>query len=139
MTPLSVEMMPPQPELVKPERLLPPLELEVMKVLWVLGQATVGQVQLEMRPTRPLAYTTVMTLLDRLARKGAVTRRKQGRGYLYEVALSRQVALERALDRFVHDFFGGSRERLMVYLRAGSAPNSPEAAEAVKPLESALL
>ena len=96
---------------------LPELELEVMKILWSLEDATVGDVQEELQPNRPLAYTTVMTVLDRLTRKHVVTRRKQGRGYVYKPALSREVARELALDRLLNDYFSDSPENLMAYVR----------------------
>ena len=99
-----------------PRRLLPPLELEVMKSLWDMENATVGQTQTHMRMTRPLAYTTVLTLLDRLAKKGAVRREKRGRSYVYSPVLTRDDALDIALDRLVHDFFEDSPAQLVDYL-----------------------
>ena len=123
----------PVPMVPKPERLLPPLELQVMKVLWELGESTVGQVQLEMRRLRPFAYTTVMTLLDRLAKKGAVNRRKQGRGYIYAPVLNRHVALNLALGRLIGDFFGGSPEKLISYLRDANETRESFSTEPAEP------
>ncbi len=117
-------------------RLLPPLELEVMKTLWQLGESTVRDVQRELGRRRPLAYTTVMTLLDRLARKGAATRRKQGRAHVYTPVLSRDAALELALDRLTGDFFEGSRQRLLGHLQGEPSAPSPESEE---PLDATLL
>ncbi|MBI3694924.1 MAG: BlaI/MecI/CopY family transcriptional regulator [Acidobacteria bacterium] len=117
-------------------RLLPPLELEVMKTLWQLGEATVRDVQRELGRRRPLAYTTVMTLLDRVARKGAATRRKQGRAHLYRPVLSRDAALELAIDRLTGDFFDGSRSRLLGHLQGETNAASPESEE---PLDATLL
>ena len=54
----------------------PPLELECLKALWGLGEASVRQVQDAIAPNRQLAYTTVMTVMDRLARRGCVQRKK---------------------------------------------------------------
>lgn len=102
----------------KPERLLPALELEVMKVLWQFGTATVGQVQIELRRRRPFAYTTIMTVLDRLAKKGAVSRQKQGRGYLYTPVLSRDAALRQAVNRILRDFFDSSPELMVAHLQS---------------------
>ena len=110
----------------KPERLLPALELEVMKVLWQLGTATVGQVQIELRRRRPFAYTTIMTVLDRLAKKGAVSRQKQGRGYLYTPVLSRDAALRQAVERVMRDFFDGSPELMVAHLQSRPAPAPAE-------------
>lgn len=113
-----------------------------MKILWSLEDATVGNVQEELQPRRPLAYTTVMTVLDRLSRKHVVTRRKQGRGYVYKPALSREVAREIALDRLLNDYFSDSPENLLAYVRRrhGSeavAASRPRAA--AEQLDSALL
>ena len=69
---------------------LPPLELECLKALWSLGEASVKDVQAALVRDRKLAYTTVMTILERLARKGGVMRRKSGRAYLYSPRLSRE-------------------------------------------------
>lgn len=99
---------------------LPPLELDCMRALWSLGQATVQEVRACLTPERPLAYTTVMTLMDRLARKGVVERRKQGRAHLYTPAVAEIEVRERALERFVEDFFSGSRAELRAHL--GGAP-----------------
>ena len=76
-----------------------PLELQALKVLWSLGSGTVADVREAMELNRDLAYTTVLTLLDRLETKGAVRREKKGRGYVYSAELSREAALERALER----------------------------------------
>jgi predicted transcriptional regulator len=102
---------------IRRSRPLPELELEVMKILWSLEDATVGDVQETLEPRRPLAYTTVMTVLDRLTRKHVVTRRKQGRGYRYRPTLSREVARELAIDRLLNDYFSDSVENLMAYVR----------------------
>jgi predicted transcriptional regulator len=63
------------------------LEAVVMDAVWAAGDpVTVRGVveRLNAERARPLAYTTVMTVMARLAEKGALVRRKQGRGYLYE-------------------------------------------------------
>lgn len=102
----------------KHDRLPPALELEVLKVLWTGDEElTVAGVQEAMKPNRPLAYTTVLTLLERLYRKGLVTRRKQGRGFAYRPLLERDAALDLALDRLAKDFFGNSRQRLLSHLQ----------------------
>lgn len=121
-----------------PTRLLPPLELEVMKTLWQLGEATVRDVNREMNRRRPLAYTTVMTLLDRLKRKGAASRRKQGRAHLYHPLISREVVLELAVDRLTQDFFEGSRDRLLGHLRGEGGP-AASPSESDESLDAALL
>jgi BlaI family transcriptional regulator, penicillinase repressor len=125
-------------DVAKPERELPALELEVMKSLWDLGTATVGQVQIELRRLRPYAYTTVMTILDRLAKKGAVSRLKQGRGYIYTPVLDRDAALNLAVHRLVHDFFDDLPTALISHLQtARPRPNGKDISES--PIESLFL
>jgi len=68
---------------------LGPLELTVMEVLWTSGEANVHEVTA--RLDRPLAYTTVMTTLDRLYKKGLLDRRKSERAFFYSTRLSRDL------------------------------------------------
>lgn len=75
------------PERRGPGRLLGPLESQVMDVVWAAeGRVTVRQALERINDGRDpvLAYTTVMTVMSRLVEKGALSRRPQGRGYVYE-------------------------------------------------------
>jgi predicted transcriptional regulator len=92
-----------------------------MNALWPLGEATVRDVQQSLSGYRPRAYTTIMTILDRLAHKGIVARRKIGRAYLYSANLQPDVARDAAVDRLVAAFFGGSRQALAQHIGANSA------------------
>ena len=53
------------------------------ETLWPMGEATVREIRDGLAPRRPRAYTTIMTIMDRLARKGVVERRKVERAYKY--------------------------------------------------------
>lgn len=84
---------------------LGPLEAEIMRVLWDEKRAmTVREVLVRLNDgTRePLAYTTVMTVMARLAEKEILRRRPQGRGYVYEAAVSDQAAV--AVRGLLRDF-----------------------------------
>ncbi len=87
-----------------------------MKALWSLGQGTVREIRSTLYPSRPLAYTTVMTVMDRLARKGMVERQKRGRAHLYRPAVPEEAVREHALDLLTENFFQGSRHHLRKYL-----------------------
>jgi predicted transcriptional regulator len=63
------------------------LEEGVMQILWTHGEGNVRQVV--ERLTRPLAYTTIMTTLDRLYKKGLLDRRREARAFIYSARLSR--------------------------------------------------
>jgi len=64
------------------------LEREVMEILWLEGNLAVRDVQA--RLARPAAYTTVMTTLDRLYKKGVLGRVQEGRAFLYSPAATRE-------------------------------------------------
>ncbi|HYP07341.1 MAG TPA: BlaI/MecI/CopY family transcriptional regulator [Bryobacteraceae bacterium] len=104
---------------MSPRELPPRLELECLKALWELGEANVRDVQAAL--CRPLAYTTVMTVLDRLARRGCVERRKAGRGFIYSALLTRDSVRRLALEDLIDCFFDGSEESLRHYLQSRSA------------------
>jgi BlaI family penicillinase repressor len=97
---------------------LAPFELDCMNALWPLGEATVKQVQESLMARRPRAYTTIMTILDRLAQKGIVSRRKVGRAYMYRASLLAAEAQQSAVQQLVAGFFGGSREALAAHLHS---------------------
>jgi BlaI family penicillinase repressor len=100
---------------------LAPFELDCMNALWPLGEATVKQVQESLMARRPRAYTTIMTILDRLAQKGIVSRRKVGRAYMYRASLQVTEAQQSAVQQLIAGFFGGSREALAAHLTGAHA------------------
>ncbi len=81
--------------------MLGPLEAKVLDVLWVDGRAVTVRHVLAAFPQ--LAYTTVMTTLDRLYRKGLLIRRRRGRAFVYEPRCSHEQLLkERVSDQITH-------------------------------------
>jgi len=90
------------------------LEFELMEILWSRGESTVRDVAQKL--TRPLAYTTVMTTLDRLFKKGLLNRHKPDRGFVYSPQLSRQEWERHRAGDLVAGFLSGphpSRELLL--------------------------
>jgi hypothetical protein len=71
-------------------RIFGSLESQIMPILWRDGQATVKQVHRELIAWRAIAYTTVMTTMERLEQRGVLTREQRGLAYLYTLALSRE-------------------------------------------------
>lgn len=118
----------------------PPLELLCLNALWSLGQGSVKGVRELVAPSRPLAYTTVMTVLDRLARRGIVTRRKTGRAFVYAPAVSRDAMRRLALQEFLDSYFESSQHQLLQFLRGElRAEAAAPAAMAADGLDPALL
>jgi BlaI family penicillinase repressor len=96
------------------EAILTKLELELMQVIWRLGRSTVAAVQAEL--SRPLAYTTVQTMLNILERKGKLRRELQGRAYVYSARVSKAKAVNNGVRDFINRMFGGSSEELVMSL-----------------------
>lgn len=119
----------------------PPLELQCLTVLWQLGEANVQAVKDQLAPAKPLAYTTVMTMLDRLTRKQVLARRKVGRSFVYTPLVSRDEIRQRAVRELVDSLFAGSLPELLTYLDAAPAPAAAAAVPAPPPstLDAALL
>jgi len=119
-------------------QLPPPLELACLNALWQMGEASVRQVQEALASTHKLAYTTVLTVLDRLARKGIVHRRMAGRSFLYRPALSRDNLRRAAVRELLEGYFDGSQAALMEFLRREATTPEIESSAAA-PLDPALL
>jgi predicted transcriptional regulator len=93
------------------------LEMECLKVLWSQAQASVSEVR--ERLPRPLAYTTVMTVLDRMSTKGLVRREKRGRAFVYAASLDREAARAQAVGQLLSNLFERDPRALIEYLAAG--------------------
>ena len=89
-------------------------ELDIMQVLWDLGDASVGEVQ--ERLDDQLAYNTVLTMLKVLEEKGHVARTIEGRAHRYSPTVERDVAGRSALGRVTDKLFRGSPEALLLNL-----------------------
>ena len=92
-------------------------ELRVMKALWALDRGSVAEVRAELgRRGQELAYTTVMTLLGRLATKGAVAVDKTREPFVYAPAFRRESVLRDRLRDFVREVFDGKADSLVLNL-----------------------
>ena len=93
---------------------LTPLELEIMKVLWKTGPANVQTVQQNLG--RPLAYTTVQTMLNVLHRKEKVKRTLKQKAYFYRPSISRAAVAKQTVADLVERLFSGSATSLVMSL-----------------------
>ena len=112
------------------------LELACMKVIWCDEVKTVLQVQQRLEHRKPLAYTTVLTILDLLVRKGALTRVKQGKAHYYEPAVSYEESRQKAVAELTDFYFEGSLEKLQEFLNSASASPEVESSTSQTHLES---
>jgi predicted transcriptional regulator len=123
-----------------PREIPPPLELECLRVLWTLGEANVKDVREALTADRVLAYTTVLTILDRLAKKNQVNRRKVGRAFVYSAARDRETLRRWAVQELLDRYFDGSRSALLEWLeQPGPATASPALAPPEPRLDTTLL
>jgi BlaI family transcriptional regulator, penicillinase repressor len=86
---------------------LGPLQREVMEVVWELGEASVHEVRERVAGTKRLAYTTVLSVMQKLEKLGWLRHRRSGRTYIYEPTRTRETAGSHSLGRFVDRIFGG--------------------------------
>ncbi len=126
---------------VKDPRYLTPAEFRIMEQLWEAdSRLSVGQVRERLRRRRKLAYTTVMTLLDKMARKRSVERVKRGRAYRYRAAVSRPEVLRYLVEEFSDSYWGGEPERIVRFLESPAEEKRTDPAPAPEPeLDVALL
>jgi BlaI family penicillinase repressor len=101
--------------MTKPIRLTR-FELEIMDLLWRLGEASVREVQESIPEEGRPAYTTVQTIVQRLEHKGAVRRtRKIGNALMFEPVITRKSAYRRLIDELLA-VFGGSAQPVVAHL-----------------------
>ena len=111
----------------------PPLELACLKALWSLQEGNVKDVQRVVAQSRPLAYTTIMTVLERLVRKGKLARRKVGRAFVYSPEASRDAMRRVAIHELLESFFDGSEAELMLFLGGADRQAAPAPARVEEP------
>ncbi|MCZ2149762.1 MAG: BlaI/MecI/CopY family transcriptional regulator [Bryobacterales bacterium] len=123
----------------QPKEIPPPLELECLKALWAIGEGNVRAVQAQLEARRKLAYTTVMTLLDRLVKKGGVSRRKAGRAFIYSPVLDRETLRRKAIEELAEALFEGSEQLLLRYVNGKDGGKMGAVVEVEERLDAALL
>ncbi len=96
------------------------LQQAVMEVIWADREATVEQVRTALPGGKQHAYTTVLSVLQKLEKSGWVIHRSQGRAYVYSAARSREQAGSNALWKFVDGVFRGDPLLLFEHLIEGN-------------------
>lgn len=102
-------------------------QVEIMNLVWARGEATVSEIWKDLQTQRPIARNTVLTVMDRLEKKGWLKRRVVDQQHLYSAARSREVTLGGMVERLVETAFAGSAEDLVVALLDGRGVSDAEA------------
>jgi predicted transcriptional regulator len=90
------------------ERLgLTELQIDVMRILWTFGEATVAEVHREIRKRRDLAQPTVATLLSRLEKRGAIEHRTEGRLFIYKAVIKEEEVKRSMIAQLRDSLFTG--------------------------------
>lgn len=105
-------------------------ELEIMKVIWELGKATVRDVYEVLLKRRRIAYTTVMTMMKILETKGYLKKTGEGeRAHVYQPSQPKQQVIRGMVREFVDRVFNGSAEPLLMHLVEDEALTEKDLAE----------
>lgn len=106
-------------------------ELRLMRLLWARGESAIADLVQALPDDTPLAYTTVLTTVRILEKKGYVLHRQVGRAFLYTPCVAEHEARQTEIRHVLQRFFGNSRERLVLSL-LGDADATPEELERMK-------
>jgi len=101
-------------------------ELQIMKVVWEMGSATVKEVCNTLSRQKKTAYTTILTLMGILEDKGVLIHTRSGRAYTYHPLLSREQATKNQIRDVLCRFFDGKTEKLIEMLQELEPPNGEQ-------------
>ena len=91
-------------------------ELEIMKLIWPKGQATIREVYDQLREQRAIAYTTVQTMMNILESKGHLKKQAGEKAHVYSPVRPQQTVVKSMVREFVDRVFDGSARPLLVHL-----------------------
>ncbi|SIO41200.1 Predicted transcriptional regulator [Singulisphaera sp. GP187] len=105
------------------------LQAATLEAVWALGEGTVHQVREHLAKDKPLAYTTVLTALQKLEKGGWLTHRAEGRSYVYVPTATQRQSVTASALRLVKNSFGGDPLRLFRQLLDARPYSDDELAE----------
>ena len=108
-----------------------------MKIVWGRGTATVREVYEDLRETRRIAYTTVMTMMNILASKGYLKKDKEDRAFRYRPSRPEQAVITSMVREFVNRVFDGASRPLLLHLVKDRRLTSRERRELLRLLKEA--
>lgn len=103
-------------------RLPGPREFGILEIVWRDGPLSVAEIRARLPDSPPLAYTTVMTMLDQLHRKHLVRRQKSGRAFRYTAGVQPEQVRRELAATFLANFFDSDPARLAATLPVSAAP-----------------
>ena len=126
---------------MNPSKAAPPrptqTELEILRVLWQRGPSSVREVHQIMLETRGAGYTTVLKLMQIMARKGLVVRDERERTHVYRAALAQEQTQRQLLTDLLDRAFDGSASQLILQALAAKRTSPDEMEEIRRMLDKA--
>jgi predicted transcriptional regulator len=101
-------------------------ELEILKILWERGEASVRDVYEQMRTTAPIVQNTVQAFLRTMEEKGLVRHRVEGRTFVYKPVAPREQTTKRLTTQFVQHVFDGAIDQLVETAFSHRTPTDAE-------------
>jgi predicted transcriptional regulator len=89
------------------------LQAEVMEIVWSLGEATVAEVHERINRRRRITYTTALAAMQKLAKRGWLVQRRDGRAHVYRAKRNRESAAAQLLKNVLKQAFGGDPRLLL--------------------------
>jgi predicted transcriptional regulator len=111
------------------------LQRAIMETVWEMGEATVGQVRECLGRKKELAYTTVLSAMQKLERLDWLTHRADGRTYVYQPTCSRTEEGSRSLRKFIDRVFHGDPLALFQHFLEGQELSAEELAALKKMID----
>jgi predicted transcriptional regulator len=107
-------------------------ELEVLKVLWQMGRATVKQVNEEINKTKETGYTTTLKIMQIMFEKGLVSKNADGKQHIFEAKIGEEDTQKSLLNRFIDSTFQGNAMSLVMQALGNHHASEEELSELKK-------
>ncbi len=106
-----------------------PAELEVLQVLWLLGDAKVQAVNDKLNEIKPVGYTTTLKTMQIMEQKGLLGRKKDGKSHIYFPLIAQAETQYSLLEKLLHSAFSGSKSQLVMQLLGNKKVSKKELTE----------
>jgi predicted transcriptional regulator len=107
-------------------------ELEVLKVLWQMGRATVKQVNEEINKTKETGYTTTLKIMQIMFEKGLLSKNAEGKQHIFEAKIGEEDTQKSLLNRFIDSTFQGNAMSLVMQALGNHHASEEELSELKK-------
>lgn len=111
-------------------------ELEILRILWDKGTATVREVHEVLSEHKEAGYTTTLKLMQIMFEKGIVSRDDSSKTHIYSAAITRESTQQQLVGKMINSLFGGSSTQLVMQALGNHAPNQDELAEIQRLLDN---